>query len=79
MGPTKSFELKGDSSYRDSSYGEFTVSKYFLIHNSDSIGFPLKIHTIRERVNTIGLGTKCVNASGNRLKDVYAKNINKRI
>ena len=42
-------------------------------------GFPLEIHTIRERVNTIGLGTKCVNASGNRLKDVYAKNINKRI
>ena len=23
--PTKSFELKGDSSYRDSSYREFTV------------------------------------------------------
>ena len=25
LGPTKSFELKGDSSYRDSSYREFTV------------------------------------------------------
>ena len=25
MGPTKSYELKGDSSYRDSSYREFTV------------------------------------------------------